>query len=117
LGVGGRAPEGPGHVNLHWSSPKGGGMRGKPYKEIHEFMNMAQYAATKPGTYKDIYFCLSAQSVTGKLIHGHATAFHNAKTALKLKCIWLDVDVKKDKGYATLIEALDAIQAFRIRAL
>src|ERR1019366_881418 len=35
----------------------------------------------------------------------------------KLKCIWLDVDVKKDRGYATLIEALDAIQDFRIRAL
>ena len=109
-------PSGPGYVNLHWSSPKGGGLRGKPYKEIHEFINMAQYAATKPGTYKDIYFCLSTQSVTGKLIHGHETAFRNAKTALSLKAIWIDVDVKKDKGYATILEALDAIQAFRVAA-
>lgn len=103
----------PGYINLHWTSPKGPGMRGMPFKGLHDFMNMAQYAAAKPGVYKDIYFCLSKQSVTGKVIHGHAIANRNIMCATHLKAIWLDVDVKKDKGYATLHEALAAIDTFR----
>lgn len=102
----------PGYVNLHWSSPKGSGMRGKPFKDVHSFMNMAQYAAMKPAVYKELYYCLSTQSQTGKLIHGNLTAQRIKQNALLLKAIWLDVDVKKDKGYATLAEALDGIEAF-----
>lgn len=104
---------GPGYVNLHWMSPKGPGMRGKPFKELQEFMDFAQYAALKPGVYKEIYFCLSTQSSTGKLVHGNAVAARMKQNVLKLKAIWLDVDVKKDpKHYATRSEALDAIDKF-----
>jgi hypothetical protein len=107
-------PDGPGYVNLHWTSPKGPGVRGKPFKEVHPLMDMAQYATTKPGTYKEIYFCLSTQSATGKLVHGNATACRLKQNAIRLKSIWLDVDVKPGdpKHYGTLIEALDAIDAF-----
>lgn len=91
-------------------------MRGKPFKELHEFMNMAQYAAAKPAVYKDIYFCLSTQAVTGKEIHGNVTAARHKQHALTLKAIWLDVDVKKDKGYDTKEDAIDAIFAFCVAA-
>ena len=45
-------------------------------------MDFAQYAATKPGTYKEIFFCLSTQSKTGKVIHNRATAHRHADTAV-----------------------------------
>jgi hypothetical protein len=107
-------PDGPGYVNLHWkpSESRGHGLRGKPFKDVHEFMDMAQYAATKPSVYKEIYFCLSTQSCTGKVIHGQAIAARSKPTSMRLKAIWIDVDVKPDKGYATLKEALDGIDQF-----
>lgn len=107
-------PDGPGYVNLHWTSPKGPGMRGKPFKDVHSFMDMAQYAALKPAIYKEIYFCLSTQSATGKLVHGNPTAARLKQNALKLKAIWIDVDVKPGdpKHYATILETLDAIDTF-----
>ena len=109
--------EGPGYVNLHWTSPKGPGMRGKPYKDVQSLMDMAQYATNKPAVYKEIYFCLSTQSATGKLIHGHPVAARIKQNAIRLKAIWLDIDVKDGpKNYHSLAEALDALTAFTAAA-
>ncbi len=110
-------PNGPGWVNLHWTSPKGPGMRGKPFKEVHDFMNMAQYAATKSTIYKEVYFCLSTQSQTGKIIGGHPVAARLKQNATFLKAVWLDIDIKKDpKHYGTITEALEALTAFTAAA-
>ena len=73
---------------------------------------MVQWGASKPSIMKDIFFCLSTQSSTGILKNGKITAARSAATALALKAIWLDVDVGKDKGYATIEEALTAISNF-----
>lgn len=104
----------PGYVNAHWLAPegKGGGMRGKPFTSLQEFMDFVQYAATKPGTYKEVFFCLSTQAITGKLVHNRPTAHRHQSKALKMKALWLDVDVKPlepEKAYTSLKEALHAI--------
>src|SRR6202790_4517920 len=104
--------DGAGFVNLHWTSPKGPGMRGRPYKTIQEFMDMAKWLTTKPSIAKDIYFCLSTQSQMGRIYQGKATALRLSANAAFLKAIWLDVDVKPEKGYSTIVEALDAIKKF-----
>lgn len=110
----------PGYINAHWKVPptKGQGMRGKPFRDLSDFMSFAQYAATKPGTYTDIFFCLSTQSETGKVVQNKfVTAHRHASKALQLKAIWLDVDVKAaPKGYPTLKEAIEAINDFVIAA-
>lgn len=107
-------PDGPGYVNAHWQAPegKGGGMRGRPFKELHEFMDFVQYAAAKPGTYKEIFYCLSTQKERGRQIHNRWTAHRHASKALLLKAIWIDVDVGKEKDYPTLTDALTAVTVF-----
>ena len=99
----------PGHVNLHWTSDKFHGMAGKPFKDVHSFMQMAHWLTTQPEYAKDIYFCLSTQSHTKLSAAGKVQAVRLAENALWLKAIWLDIDVKPEKGYATLAEAYDAL--------
>lgn len=108
-------PNSPGYINCHWQAPltKGKGMRGRPFTDLAEFMNFAQYASTKPGTYQEIFFCLSTQAETGKVIHNRVTAHRHASKATALKAIWLDIDVKAPpKGYLTLTEAIEAAIKF-----
>lgn len=108
------ASDAPGFINFHWLPPaeRGNGMRGKPFKDHREFMNFAQYAVGKPSIYKEIFFCLSTQKSTGKTVHGRATAHRHASQALFLKALWLDVDVKAEKGYGTRSEAVASIFKF-----
>ena len=102
----------PGLVNLHYTSPRGPGMRGKPFKVMQDLLGLAQYGAAHPAFYKDIYFCLSSQKSTGKMVHGKATALRNAKNVYRLKALWIDIDVKPEKGYATTNEAIEGLSAF-----
>ena len=102
----------PGLVNLHYTSPRGPGMRGKPFKVMQDMLGLAQYGAAHPAFYKDIYFCLSSQKSTGKMVHGKATALRNAKNVYRLKALWMDIDVKPEKGYATVDEAVGALSKF-----
>ena len=105
----------PGYVNLHWT--KDGKWRGRPYKTVEPFMNDAAYYAGRPGIAKDIYFCLTTQSQTGKVFHGKATAMRSAANATLAKALWLDVDIKEPpRGYATLGDAIDAINVFCAQA-
>src|SRR5690242_18528045 len=106
-------PDGDGWVNLHWMPPEGKGQfRGRPFKTVEPFMDLAQRAAVKPGTFKEVYFCLSTQKTTGRVVHGSAIAHRHASQALFLKALWIDIDVKPEKGYATIDEAMDALTAF-----
>jgi hypothetical protein len=111
-------PTDPGYVNLHWTVPDAPDgtpdkrPRGRAFKGPDDFMSMAQWLTTKPSVAKDIYYCLSVQHHSGKEYDGHLTAARGAQFALKLKALWIDIDVKKGKGYATLREALTALQDF-----
>jgi hypothetical protein len=102
----------PGYCNLHWTVPDKAGMRGRAYTNIEDFMGMARWGATKPGAVKDIYFCLSSQRTTGKVINGNATALRNGENVNRLKALWLDVDVKPGKGYPTTGAAIAALDQF-----
>ena len=108
---------GPGYVNLHWKTPHLGKngkpiWGGKPFKSLKPFMDMTQWGASKPSIMQDIYFCLSTQSSVSTTKAGKLRAMRSAATALVLKAIWLDIDVKADKGYATLEDALRAVSKF-----
>jgi hypothetical protein len=101
-----------GFINLHWTSPKGPGMRGRAYRAVADLLSMARWGATKPAVMKDIYFCLSSQSAAGRVYDGHPTAVRRQQNVVALKAIWLDIDVKADKGYPSLQDAQAAVQQF-----
>jgi hypothetical protein len=107
----------PGFINLHWlipsrSNPDKSIWIGKPTRTIEEFLSLLEGVLTRPTT-RDIYYCLSRQSQTGKNSLGNVTAVRNNANALLLKAIWLDIDVKPPpRGYATLEEALGALTEF-----
>jgi hypothetical protein len=107
----------PGVINLHLTSPKGPGMRGRAFIKVEDLLSMAQSGATKPGVMKDIYYCLSSQRESGRISNnGYATAIRNQRNVVALKALWIDVDVKPDKGYATVKEAVAGIEEFIKRA-
>lgn len=107
-------PEEPGYVNLHWLVPDRTGKKmwaGKPFRTVDKFVSMMAWLQTRPQV-TDLYFCLSVQNKTKVNKQGKLQASRQAADAVNLKAIWLDVDVKADKGYATLPEALRAISKF-----
>jgi hypothetical protein len=108
--------DGPGYINLHYTSPdqkSAHGLAGRPYRNLVDFMHGLDWAKSHPAYAKDIYFCLSRQRETGKVYHGRTYALRNHINTTALKAIWLDIDVKPPpKGYATLVEALQALKAF-----
>ena len=107
----------PGFINLHWLIPAPRNPNtliwiGKPTRTVEEFLSLLKWVLSRPTT-RDVYFCLSLQSQTGKNSRGNLKAVRNKGNALLLKAIWLDIDVKPPpKGYATLEEALDALTEF-----
>jgi hypothetical protein len=107
----------PGFINLHWLIPAPGDPNaliwiGKPTRTVEEFLSLLKWVLSRPTT-RDVYFCLSLQSQTGKNSRGNLKAVRNKENALLLKAIWLDIDVKSPpKGYATLEEALNALMEF-----
>lgn len=104
-------PGASGVINLHYTMPNHPGMAGRPFSQIGDFLAMVPWCLTHPGYVKDVYFCLSQQAQVGPMVNGRAKALRNAANSTYLTAIWLDVDVK-DKGYASLDEALDAIIDF-----
>ena len=102
----------PGHINLHYTSPKGPGMRGRPFTRLEDFMQRARWCAAHETSARDVYFCLSLQAKVGKVYGGQTTAARHASDALLLKAIWLDIDVKPGEGYATKEEALRSLDKF-----
>lgn len=118
-------PGGSGWGNLHWSltKPDKTGKvrkhwRGEPFKTADELITRAQkLTMVAPDVCEDIYYCTSIQSttetVTMKDGRSFAVASRHADTAIAIKALFLDVDIKDPpKGYANLSEALDAINKF-----
>lgn len=104
-------PNDPGYFNVHWKDlGRTGGMPGYACRTVDEFSARLRWLLSKNW---DIYFCLSRQSKHGKLDkRGNPMADRHADNALVLKAIWLDIDVKPDRGYAKLSEALNALAKF-----
>jgi hypothetical protein len=89
-------PEEPGYVGLHWSSPKiPQPVLSKPFRTLDEFMEAAQQAAANDNYCKDVYFGLSLQEKTRQNSRGGTIA--DRKSPIRLKAIWLDIDVKPDQ--------------------
>jgi|SRR5581483_8198127 len=110
-------PDDPGYVNLHYFPPqkpgeKKPGMRGRAFRELNEFMGFANWCTTHPAIVAHTYFALATQAVCGKEIKGHKLAHRNAKTALKVKSIWLDIDAGPGKGYPDAGAAHEAVTKF-----
>lgn len=108
-----------GWVNLHWTKSFGAGdarkahWRGTPYRDPEAFIRRAQDLSTQPSKAEDIYFCTSLQSTTATHSKGFVFAVRQAKHALALKALFLDIDIKDPpKGYPTLTEALAALTDF-----
>lgn len=101
-----------GFINLHWTTPTGKGLPGRPYTDVLEFRSMVSWCVSHEQFVRDVYFCLSRQSDTGTTQNGKVKALRLKQNALALKAIWLDIDVK-ESSYATLDDALVALQKFR----
>ncbi len=107
----------PGVVNLHYTKPDRGGMPGYSFTKVENFVAQVLLMKNRPTHHKDIYFCLSLQAKVGKIINGKTYAARHKDDALALKAVWLDIDVKDPpKGYATINDALDALEAFTAKA-
>lgn len=101
-----------GYVNIIWTP----GFTGKPYRNVTDFLGGVKWATSKTNI-RDIFYCLSLQDRTKTNQHGKVVAHRHADTALALKSIWLDIDVKEPpKGYADLAEAIDATAEFCVKA-
>lgn len=107
----------PGVVNLHYTKPDRGWMPGYSFTKVEDFVTRVLLMKNRATHYKDIYFCLSSQAKVGKIINGKTYAARHKDDALALKAVWLDIDVKDPpKGYATINNALDALEAFTAKA-
>jgi len=114
-----------GYANLHYSmvnpkptpaKPLLKGM-GWPFRDLGKFVSRAEWV-NGTTNFKDVWFCTSLQSTmkkdpkTGKL-----KAVRLANNALKVKSIWIDMDVGPNdpKKYVTIQDALKAVIVFRER--
>jgi hypothetical protein len=110
----------PGYVNLHYSiKDKENGksfVTGKPFRDIDQFINFAQWARTTDNI-KELWFCTSLQAEAGETAKGKPKATRLHHNARSLKAIWVDIDVKDDpKTYGSVEDAWSAITTFREEA-
>lgn len=132
-----RQGETPSYFNIHYKrladagatkvEPDGTTWYGKPGQSLNEVTRIVQYLTTAPasmGKVRDIYFCTSSQERSKTLVnHQTGRAFvvasRSSSTAVKLKSIFLDIDLtegkkKKDKGYDTQTELVAAFRKFLV---
>lgn len=110
--------DGFGYVNLHYSMTAQDGRKivtGKPYNSIDNFIGFAQWAENH-ATFKDIWFCLSSQTMAGQSTTGKPKAVRLSTNARFLKALWIDIDVGNKPGehkhYDTVEEAWTALEDF-----
>jgi len=121
------SPQDPGYVNLHYSyidkaNPAGPLKKngGTPYRSLDKFVEQCGWIVNSSNTTKDVWFCLSLQSEmkpNKKFPQRPAFAHRLAKNALKVKSLWIDLDVvdpanpgKTDTNkYPTLNDAIKAV--------
>lgn len=108
-------------VNLHWSTTK---MKqdgktpfwgGRAHNTLAEAMDTLRWVTGKADI-KDIYVCMSSQATCEeKVAKAGGRTYRNAvkgtQTAVGLKALYLDLDVKEG-AYATTDEALKALSRF-----
>lgn len=113
------------YVNIHWTSAKLNPKTGKPYWDgrahatIDEALKTLKWAAGKTDI-KDIYACMSAQAACeDKVAMGgrfsYRKAIKGSQTAVGLKSLFIDIDVKPDeldKAYASTQDAITALKEF-----
>lgn len=106
-------------VNIHWTfkSEKFDrpGWGGRACRSVDEAIKAVDFALKSQST-RDIYVCLSAQekaeprkTATGWEYMAPIRSQHNA---VALKSLFLDIDCKDEKGYATPKEAMAALATF-----
>jgi AAA domain len=112
------------YFNIHWTvSPADGGKpiwTGRAVRSIDEAEHAINHALVRKNTL-DIYFCLSAQSeaIQKSTTTGgkYLAPVRRRANAIKLKSIWLDIDVKQNgDGYVDLLAAARALCDFRSAA-
>jgi hypothetical protein len=94
---------GSGFINIHWNLP-GKTFEGRCVRDVEDMLTAAEQIST---VFKqNAYYCLSRQSVNG--------GTRNAKNAIDLKSVWMDIDVKENnpKAYQSLDDALLALTGF-----
>ncbi len=110
------SPTVPGFINLHYKNPNHGGMGGRPFNDLSQFLSVILWCNAHPGFVSDVYFCLSQQAKTGMTKDGRrVTAARSAQDAQALNALWIDLDGNKTdpkKGYPTLEAALKAFKAW-----
>jgi hypothetical protein len=104
-------------LNIHWSGHTSEGKRywdGRATESIDEAVKTLSWVNRMDD--KDIYVCMSSQSKceekTSAKGNKYKKAIRFADDAVELRSLFIDVDVKDDKGYPTSQEAMDAVQAF-----
>ena len=124
------SPTDPGHVGLWYSMPnpsfdatkkvghnnKKQFISGWPYRAVDQFVSRAGWVVqAAEAKFKDIWFCTSLQKKDALNKRGKPKAQKHAIDAVKLRSIWVDIDVKADdpKCYASRDEAWTAFSTIR----
>lgn len=106
-------------VNIHYTfqSPNFDrpGWGGRACKTVDEAVKAIEFALKSPST-RDIYVCLSAQEKaerrTAKNGWEYMSPIRSQAHAVALKSLFLDIDCKDEKGYATPKDAMAALASF-----
>src|SRR5262249_55735079 len=106
----------PGYVNLHWTVPghneKQRFWRGRAVRTLEEAEKTLKWALGQSNTL-DIYACMSLQRDAKEIVTRSGNellaAARSQEAALAIKSLFLDIDVGKKDGYATLNEASSAL--------
>jgi len=105
----------PGFINLHWRSRNEQGeyyWGGRPVRTVKDFLWWTKFAHGTPGI-TDVYMCMSRQAAAGTSRNNKPIPVRTKDGATALRAVWLDVDVKADKGYPSLEAAVIAVDKFR----
>lgn len=107
------------YVNIHWTFQNEKfdrpGWGGRACKSVDEAIKAVDYALKSPST-RDIYVCLSAQELAQERTASNGWVYkvpiRSQQHAVALKSLYLDIDCKDDKGYATPSDAIAALAKF-----
>lgn len=115
------AHEEPAFANIHWTFKKAGEDRvfwsGRACRSVKEAVGAIDYALNKSGNTLDVYACLSTQRMAQEKITQRGfkmyTPIRNQQNAVRLKCFFLDIDLKGgEHGYTSSTEAAGALGSF-----